>query len=192
MATKREIRFFHLGAAFGMFMSTLILLAVAQTADAEEFLKGDLSAWVGAEHVSHDQDAALIGVSLEWDNFTLEIGHGTKRTKWRTIDENDWQMDEWQSGTNTSLLWHPFKGGFVRPHLIWRHASDVTRGRPFNDKDEPTSDFLGLGFKLKQPGEPIEVDVEYGYAARECAIIDCSKGAGTAEIRIFIRVRFWE
>jgi hypothetical protein len=101
-------------------------------------------------------------------------------------------MDEWQSGTNSALRWHPFDTGFIRPHIIWRHASDITRGRPFNDKTEPTSDFLGAGFTLSQDGEPIEIDFEFGYAARECSWFQCSKGSSTPEVRVAIRVRFWE
>ncbi len=172
-----------------MFLLAFLCIFGAPTHGAE-FLKGDLSAWVGAEHVSHDQDAVMLGVSLEWKYFTVEIGHGIKRTKWRTLDEHDWQMDEWQSGTNSALRWHPFDTGFVRPHIIWRHASDITRGRPVNDDEEPTSDFLGIGITLSQDGEPIELDIEYGYAARECGLFNCSVGAGTAEVRVAIRVGF--
>jgi hypothetical protein len=197
MTTKREQRIFGSGLAVGYAMACMvavILFLIMKPADAAEFLKGDLSAWVGAEHVTHDQDAIQIGVSLEWDKFTIEIGHGIKRTMWRTIGEPEWQIDEWQSGTNSAIRWHPFDTGFVRPHIIWRHASDVTRGKPFNDKTEPTADFLGLGVTLSQDGEPIEIDFEFGYAARECSIFDfkCSAGANTPEIRIAIRVGFWK
>ena len=168
------------------------ILLAPQTTNAEEFLKGDLSAWIGAESVSHDQEAVMLGVSLEWKYFTFEIGHGTKRTKWRVPSEPEWEMDDWQSGTNSALRWHPFDTGFIRPHIIWRHASDIARGRPFNDKKEPTSDFLGVGFTLSQVGEPIAIDFEYGFAARECDLFECHKSARTDEIRVAIRVRFWE
>ena len=170
----------------------LAALAMSQNVDAGEFLGSDVSAWVGAEHVSHDQDAVQLGVSLEWTNFTLEIAHGVKRTKWRTIDEPEWQMNEWQSGTNTALKWHPFDTGFFRPHIVWRHASDILRGSPFNNKNEPTSDFFGAGVTIEEKDQPIAFDVEYGYAARECAMFDCSSGSRTPELRLAIRVAFWK
>lgn len=182
---------FVLGAmAMGFLLFSL--LAMSQEASAAEFLGSDVSAWVGGEHVNDDQESVMLGVSFEWRQVTLELSHGTRRTHWRTIGEDSWQMNEWQSGTTSSLKWHPTRPAFFRPHLIWRHASDITRGRPFNDKEEPTSDFFGIGFTLEQRGEPIALDFAYGKAMRECDILKCFSGSSTNEARVAIRVRFWE
>ena len=62
----------------------------------------------------------------------------------------------------------------------------------FNDKEEPTSDFFGIGFTLEQRGEPIALDFAYGKAMRECDILKCFSGSSTNEARVAIRVRFWE
>ena len=113
------------------------LLAFSQQARAGELLGSDVSAWVGGEHVNDDQESVMLGVSMEWRQVTLELSHGTRRVHWRTIGEDSWQMNEWQAGSTVALKWHPTRPAFFRPHVIWRHASDITRGRPFNDKDEP-------------------------------------------------------
>lgn len=188
---KRSVKII-LDILHGVMLLLAFLCIFGVPTHAAEFLKGDLSAWVGAEHVSHDQDAVILGASLEWKYFTIEIGHGIKQTKWRTIGESEWEIDEWQSGTNTAMRWHPFDTGFIRPHIIWRHASDIARGRPFNTKPEPNSDFLGIGITFSEDGEPIEFDFEFGYVARECSIFTCYKGSSTPEVRIAIRVRFWK
>ncbi len=168
------------------------LLALSQEVRAAEFLGSDVSAWVGGEHVNDDQESVMLGVSFEWQQVTLELSHGTRRTHWRTIGEDSWRMDEWQGGTNTSLKWHPFDTGFFRPHVIWRHASDITRGSPFNDQEEPTSDFFGLGFTLSEEGERISLDFAYGRLMRECDLFDCFSGSSTNEARVAIRVLIWE
>ena len=169
------------------------ILAITQTANAEEFLGGDVSVWVGGEHVNEDQASVMLGASLEWRQFTLRFAHGVKSTEYRAIGEPEWEMDEWQSGTNSAILWHPTPPAFFRPHLIWRHASDITRGRPFNDKNEPTSDFFGAGFTLAEPDERIEFDFEYGLSARECALFNCSHSHNKSwQARVALRIVLWK
>jgi len=179
-------------------LATILVMAIVAIigtprADAAELLGADLKAWVGAENVSDDQDLIMLGVTMEWDHITFELGHGTRRMEWRTIGEDSWTIGEWQSGTNVSLLWHPLNtNSFVRPHFVWRHASDITRGRPFNDKHEPASDFLGVGLRFEEDGLPIEFDIEVGSLARECDFFKCFSGSRTTEIRAVLRVVFWE
>jgi hypothetical protein len=167
-------------------------LALSQQAQAGELWGADTSIWIEGEHTNRDQASITLGASLEWRYITLRLGHGIKKTEYRAVGEDNWQMDEWQSGTNTSLLWHPTGPAFFRPHFIYRHASDITRGRPFNDKHEPTSDFFGVGFRLGEPGEHIELDFDYGLSSRECALWNCAYSANKSwEARVAVRILLW-
>ena len=158
-------------------------------AQGAEFLGADVGVYVGGEHITHEQDAVQLGLSLEWEHFDFSVSHGIKRTKWRTVDEDSWQMNEWQSGSITSLVWYPLNTTYIRPMLLWSHSSDIARGRPFNSKDEPSSDFLGLGVAFEE--DRLEIDFAVGYAARECDIFDCYSGSGTIEAMVRIRGYIW-
>lgn len=168
----------------------IILLLAPFEAHAAEIFNADVGVWMGIEHITNDQDAVQLGVSLEWEHFDFNISAGTKRMKWRAVGEPEWEMDEWQSGSIVSLSWYPLNTTNTRPMLIWSHSSDITRGKPFNDTNEPTADFLGIGLTVQKSW--FEIDLAIGRSARECSIIKCHKGSATTEAMIRIKGYIWK
>ena len=166
-----------------------ILLLLTSNAQSAEIFGVDVSVWAGGEHITHDQDAIQLGVSLEWDHIDVNLSAGMKRTKWRVVDEPSWEMDEWQSGSIVSISWYPFNTTSIRPMLLWSHSSDITRGRPFNNKKEPTSDFLGIGVTFQK--KKLEIDLAIGRSAKECDLLKCHKGSLTTEVMIRFRGYIW-
>ena len=150
-----------------------------------EFLGSDVGVWVGAETITDGGDAVQLGITLEWKYVEVDISHGIRRTDWRTIGEPEWQMDEWQSGTIGTFRIYPTNLRPIRPLLTWSHSSDITRGAPFNEENEPTSDFFGVGVTIET--KRFELDVAYGSLGRECRVIQCSPGSRTNELRLSFR-----
>lgn len=165
----------------------LILVAIfsAPNANADGFIKDHVKLWGSAATIAGDQDELYLGFSLEWKYVAFDFAHGRKRVQWWAIGEEDWEADEWQSGSAFSTRIYPFGEGNIRPLFIWHHSSDVTRGQPFNGTDEPTADFAGIGatFVWKR----LELDAAFGRQYRECAIFTCGDNAASNEV--FVRVR---
>jgi hypothetical protein len=63
------------------------------------------------------------------------------------------------------------------------------RGEPFNNEDEPTADFYGLGLTFDL--DPIEVDLAVGRFNRECALFRCASSSASTEGLIRFRFNFW-
>lgn len=163
----------------------VLLLLIASNSLAAEFLGSNVGVWVGGETVSNGRDALQLGITLEWAHVEFDLSHGIQKVHYRVISEPEWKMDEWQSGTLGSLRIYPFNSRPFRPLFVWSHLSDITRGEPFNTKNEPTSDFFGAGITLD--AKRLELDVTYGTLGRECRIIECSPGSRTNELRIAFR-----
>lgn len=165
----------------------ILFVAIASNeARADDIFGADFKLFVGGESVIGDLDAVQAGFTFEWTYFAIDMSHGRKRVQWRVPDEPQWQMDDWQSGSTVTARIYPFQTGNLRPLVIWSHSSDVTRGDPFNDKEEPTSDFIGAGATYRW--NSVDVDVAYGMQARECAVFDCPSQNKTNEV--FVRLRW--
>ena len=160
-------------------------LLIASNANAVEF-----GGWVGGEAVTDGRDAVQLGITVEWKYIEFDISHGVQKVHYRVPAEPEWKMDEWQSGTIGTFRIYPFNTQTIRPLLVWSHASDITRGEPFNDKEEPTSDFFGAGVTVEV--KRFELDIAYGSLGRECRIIECYPGSRTNELRIGFRGYFWK
>jgi len=170
-------------------MITLALIAIiGSPAHGAEFLGSDVGVFLASEHITHGHDAWQLGITLRWDHVKFDASHGIKRTKWRTPSEPQWKMDEWQSGSSFALRYYPFNMETIRPMVIWNHSSDITRGKPFNDKNEPTSDFFGAGFTFEK--RQFELDLAYGRLGRECRVIQCAPGSKTNEFMFTLRGYF--
>lgn len=176
-------------AIWAIYIIFTVMAFIGPNAQAGEFLGSDVGVYVGAEHITSEQDAVQLGLSFEWEHFDFYMSHGVKRTKWRTIGEDTWQMDEWQSGSIVGLTWYPFDTATIRPMLLWSHSSDITRGDPFNDQEEPSSDFMGIGLTYEK--NRFEVDFAIGHAGRECAVLKCYSGSGTFEAMVRFRGYIW-
>lgn len=184
---------FRIGACAGWLAAVLICsLTVVFSEDAEsaEFLGSDVQAWAGAETITDGSEAVQLGITLEWKYVEFDLSHGVRQVPWRVPAEPEWEMDEWQSGTTATIRAYPFNTQTFRPLLIWSHASDITRGSPFNDEEEPTSDFFGAGVTVEV--EWLDIDVAYGSFGRECQIIHCAPGSRTEEFRVSFRGYFWK
>ena len=169
----------------------LISLFVYSCEAKADFLGSEVSAYVGGQVITDDTDAIQVGLSLKWKYVTADMSTGIKRVSWRVKSEPEWEMDTWQSGSIFALRGYPFMPeSDFRPLITWVHLSDVSRGQPFNNKEEPTSDYLGVGFTAVSG--PLEVDLTAGYSGRECAWFSCSSNAKTPEVQFRIRVYFWD
>ena len=169
-------------------MNKAVLLAAllaTQSANAVEF-----SGFVGGEQTGNELQTVQVGLTVEWKHVELDVSHGVQKTQWRATAEPEWEMDEWQSGTTGSLRIYPFNTKTIRPLLVWTHVSDITRGRPFDDENEPTSDFLGAGVTVEI--KRFELDVTYGSFGRECRVTKCRSGSRTNEFKIAFRGYFWK
>lgn len=187
--TVKEKIMFHAGFAAGAIAMGVVMfsiIAFAQNAEAAE-----LQGWVGAETVTDGRDAVQIGITLEWEHVEFDVSHGVQKVHYRVPAEPEWKMDEWQSGTIATIRVYPFNWNTIRPFALWSHSSDITRGKPFNDENEPTSDFFGIGVSAYL-GKRFEIEAAYGSLGRECQIIECYPGSRTNEMRIAFRAYFWK
>ena len=163
----------------------LAALLVSQSAHGAEF-----GGFVGAAQTGGELQTVQVGLTVEWKHIEFDLSHGVQKTQWRVPVEPEWEMDEWQSGTEASIRVYPFNTETIRPLFIWTHASDITRGKPFNDENEPTSDYFGAGLTVEI--KRFELDVTYGTFGRECRVIECSSGSRTNEFKIAFRGYFWK
>jgi len=170
-------------------MSRLLILIAAlilsTNTHAAEFLGSDVSVFVSVETITNDQDAVQLGFTLDWNHIVLDFSHGVKRMKWRAPSEPQWEMNEWQSGSAVRARIYPFNTETFRPLIVWNHSSDATRGQPFNDKEEPTSDYFGVGMTI-DTGR-FEIDVTFGRVGRECNLFKCGMNAASNEFGIRFR-----
>lgn len=165
-------------------------LILASNVSAADILGADVQGWIGGETVTNGRDAVQIGVTFEWKHVEVDVSHGVQKVHYRVPAEPEWEMDKWQGGTIGVLRIYPFNTQTIRPLLVWSHASDITRGKPFNDKEEPTSDFFGAGVTVEV--KRFELDIAYGSLGRECRILECYPGSRTNELRIGFRGYFWK
>jgi len=170
---------------------TIVLLLMVSEAHSAEIFGAELSAYVGGQKVTDASESVQIGLTLKWPYVEVDMSHGIQRVSWRVEQEPTWEMDEWQSGSAFGIRGYPFRNATtIRPLITWVHLSDITRGVPFNDKEEPTSDYFGIGvtFVWKR----FELDVSTGVLGRECAMFRCSANSRTSESQIQLRGYFWK
>lgn len=169
-------------------MNKAVLLAAllaTQSANAVEF-----GGFVGGAQSGDALQTVQLGLTVEWKHVEFDVSHGVQKTQWRVTAEPEWEMDEWQSGSTLAVRVYPFNTETIRPLLVWSHVSDITRGRPFDDENEPTSDYFGVGATIEI--KRFELDVTYGSFGRECRVTECSSGSRTNEFKIAFRGYFWK
>jgi hypothetical protein len=173
-------------AIWAIMILTTIVAFLGTEAEGAEF-----SGYVGAAQTGDALQTVQVGLTVEWKYVEFDLSHGVQKTQWRVPVEPDWEMDEWQSGTEASFRIYPFRTETIRPLFIWTHVSDIVRGKPFNDSaDEPTSDYFGIGATVEY--KRFELDVTYGTFGRECQIIECASGSRTNEFKVSFRGYFWK
>lgn len=176
-----------LGIPIGGFIAITVISLMfifANKADAAEF-----GAYVGAEQTGDALQTVQIGLTVEWKHVEFDLSHGVQKTQWRVPAEPEWKMDEWQGGTTAAIRVYPFNTETIRPLLVWTHVSDITRGQPFNDENEPTSDYFGAGITVEI--KRFEFDLTYGSFGRECQILKCARSP-TNELKLSFRGYFWK
>lgn len=177
-----------IAGAIAMGFLLFTLLAISQNA-----MSAELGAYVGGQTVVGDADAVQVGLTIEWEYVEVDLSHGIKRVGWHVNSEPSWKQNEWQSGSEFSVRVYPLGEGAVRPIVTWSHLSDITRGEPFNDKEEPSSDFVGAGLTVEW--KRVEFDVAYGWQLRECRFTkmsDCPDANVNENILLRIRGYFWK
>jgi len=172
-------------AMWAILILTTILAFLVPDAEGAEF-----GGFVGAEQSGNDLQTVQVGLTVEWKHVAIDISHGVQRPQWRVQAEPEWQMDEWQSGSTLGVRVYPFNTETIRPLLAWSHVSDLIRGRPRNDENEPTSDYFGAGITVVI--KRFEFDVMYGSLGRECRVTKCHSDSRTNEFKIGFRGYFWK
>lgn len=165
----------------------LLILLLTGTANAD-VLGADTRVYLGSQVITNDRETFQVGITFEWSHVEVDMSHGIQRTKWRVASEPEWEMDEWQSGSIFAIRGYPFSFQKYRPVITWVHTSDITRGEPFNDEEEPTSDYVGVG--VTAVTKRIEFDLTTGISGRECAFFTCGGNAKTHETQIQMRWYF--
>ena len=178
-------------------MKKLIAIAIllfVYEAHSAELLNADIGAYVGAQTITNDTKTVQVGLTLEWTYVSVDMSHGVKKTEWYVENEPTWKMDDWQSGSVFGVRLYPFNTTTlrttVRPLITWVHMSDAFRGVPFNDKEEPTSDYVGVGVTFVW--NRLELDISTGISGRECMLFSCNSEAKTRESQIQIRAYFFK
>lgn len=166
-------------------------LILAGNVNAAEIFGADVQGWIGGDAVTDGRDAVQIGITLEWEHVEVDVSHGVQKVHYRVPAEPEWEMNEWQSGTIATIRVYPFNPGTIRPFVLWNHASDITRGKPFNNQNDPTSDFFGIGVTT-YVNTRFEIEAAYGSLGRECIILECAPGSRTNELRVAFRMYFWK
>lgn len=168
-----------------VFLASLLL----STSASADVFGSDFKVFAAGTSVVDDMEAVQLGFTFEWKHFALDLSHGVKQVHWRVPNEPQWEMDEWQSGSSVTGRIYPFDTQTLRPLLIWSHSSDITRGNPFNNKEEPTSDFVGAG--VTYSWNTLDLDVAYGLQARECPVFDCPETNRSETFYVRFRVNFF-
>lgn len=169
----------------------LLLFVWSYEAHSAEIFGADIGAFGALQKITNDTESVQIGLTLEWPYIAVDMSTGIKRTSWRVRNEPTWEMNDWQSGSMFALRGYPFKNATtVRPLITWVHLSDIFRGEPFNTKEEPTSDYVGIGVTLVW--KRLELDISTGISGRECAFFSCDSSAKTRESQIQLRGYFWK
>lgn len=150
----------------------------------------ELGTFVSGGQTGAALQTVQIGLAVEWKHVAVNLSHGVQRTQWRVPEEPEWQNYKWQAGTTVGVRIYPFNTETIRPLLIWNHVSDIIRGKPFNDENEPTSDYFGVGVTVVI--KRFEFDVTYGSFGRECYFTSCDIGSRTSEFKIGFRGYFWK
>lgn len=167
-----------------------IVLSLMAEADSAELFGADIGAYVGGQTITNDTKTVQVGLTLEWRHISVDVSHGIKKTDWRVENEPTWEMDDWQSGSAVNIRVYPFNTTTIRPLITWVHLSDATRGVPFNNKEEPSSDYVGVGITLVW--KRLELDISTGISGRECTFFSCGSQAKTHETQIQIRAYFFK
>ena len=177
-----------MGTLLIMFPFVILLLSLSTEAKAEDFLGADVGVYLGSQVITNETESFQVGLTLDWNVVAIDMSHGIKRTSWRVESEPEWEMDDWQSGSIFSIRVYPFNTETWRPLITWVHLSDITRGRPFNSKEEPTSDYLGVGVSYEY--KKIGLDFTGGLSGRECAVFSCNSKSQSFEAQIQMRFYF--
>lgn len=150
----------------------------------------ELDIYVGGEQIGIALQTVQIGLTVEWKHVAIDLSHGAQRTQWRVPEEPGWQNYKWQGGSTVSVRIYPFNTKTIRPLLVWSHVSDIIRGKPFNNENEPTSDYFSAGVTIVI--KRFELDLTYGSFGRECYFASCGVDSRTNEFKVGFRGYYWK
>jgi len=135
-----------------------IILLVSEAHSAELF-GAEINVFAGIQKINKHETVQL-GIVFEWEHTVFDFSYGIQRVGWPADQKPSWGTNKWQSGSVVSFRGYPFNTQTIRPLITWVHMSDITRGSPFNNTKEPTSDYVGVGvtFDWKR----FELDISTG------------------------------
>lgn len=104
-----------------------------------------------------------LGLRAKFKHFSFDISQGAKIS-----DRSEREANEWSNGTSLAMNIYPFHSSNSNRRFIfsYQHVSDIFRGRPFNGKEEPVDDFIGLGFSFMQ--DKYETELMFGIESHDC------------------------
>lgn len=106
-----------------------------------------------------------LGARINMEYFSLEISNGIKKASRKNREAN-----KVSNGTLISIDIYPFQNSQSKNKYILSasHLSDIFRGQPFNDEEEPVDHFFGIGFLKKS--DQYESKILFGKESHDCSL----------------------
>ena len=106
-----------------------------------------------------------LGVRAKFRHATIELSNGIKKA-----DRPEKNANSASNGTLVGIHIFPFHSTDSRDRFVLSaiHLSDLFRGEPFNDQEEPVDHFLGAGYALSR--DNYEIDLLIGKESHDCSL----------------------
>ena len=136
---------------------------LSSTSDAKQT---SLQYFTSYEYLSASKSQFLgVGVRAKFKFLTFELSNGIKRATRTARDAN-----KPSNGTQLGIHLHPFPHHTALKGLRVSgfHLSDLFRGKPFNELEEPVDHFLGAGYTFEKHN--YEFDLLIGKESHDCSL----------------------
>ncbi len=150
---------------------SIFTIAIATLAAPKIANSAHLQYYSAYEYLSQTKTHYLaVGIRTKFRNVSLEISNGIKKAQ-----RDDREANQFSNGTQLGIHVYPFHGPESPSRFVISaiHLSDLFRGKPFNDKEEPVDHFLGAGYSILR--DHYEIDLLFGKESHDCSLDrDCN------------------
>ena len=124
-----------------------------------------------------------VGVRAKFKYASFEISNGIKKANRTARNAN-----KLSNGTLLAMHIYPFHNTDKTARLVLTatHLSDIFKGKPFNDREEPVDHFFGAGYTIQKGN--YEADIIFGRESHDCSLD--SKCKYTNQIKAAVRYYF--
>lgn len=143
-----------------------ILLCCFALPSAAQTKQTNLQYFTSYEYSSATKSQFLgVGVRAKFKYLTFELSNGIKRANRTARNAN-----KPSNGTQLGIHIHPFPHdtAYKGLRISGFHLSDIFRGKPFNEREEPVDHFLGAGYTFKKHN--YEFDLLVGMESHDCSL----------------------